>query len=141
MGCRYSTSLGIPGTASKMDITVSTPQCIWSVYRSSLPVHYNIEWTFLWRAPCRLVCRSWHNGFNYVYLRLLHQDVGFMTGFIGRQGILTPPMHLISPLMYPGIRVWPNAGPLLRIGVRRLITVFYLHLSYYYLKRSIIKWL
>jgi hypothetical protein len=32
-------------------------------------------------------------------------EMGLTAGAAGRQGMLTPPRHLISPLVFPGVRV------------------------------------
>jgi hypothetical protein len=32
-------------------------------------------------------------------------EFGFMAGVTGRQGMLNPPRHLISPLVFPEVRV------------------------------------
>ena len=47
-------------------------------------------------------------------------DYGLTVGVTGQQGMLTPPRHLIPPLVYPGIHV------VFHIGIVRLITVRYL---------------
>jgi hypothetical protein len=46
-------------------------------------------------------------------------DVGRTAGATGRQGMLTPPWHLLPPLIYSEVRVRPFSG----LGFRRLITV------------------
>jgi hypothetical protein len=38
---------------------------------------------------------------------LMIMELGLMAGVIDQQGMLTPPRHLIPPLLYPGVRVSP----------------------------------
>jgi hypothetical protein len=64
--------------------------------------------TFLW-ATCCLICFIpivklflTHGSFN-----LFKMKIGLTAGVTGQQGMLTPPWHLISPLIYSEVRVRP----------------------------------
>jgi hypothetical protein len=51
--------------------------------------------------------RSWHSDLDYSYssYRLSNLEIGLTAGVTGQQGMLTPPCHLISPLIYSEVRV------------------------------------
>ena len=46
--------------------------------------------------------------FNYGLLRLPDQDYGLTAGVTVQQGMLTPPRHLIPPLVCPGVCFLPT---------------------------------
>ena len=59
--------------------------------------------------------------FKLMRAELLHlpdQDCGLTAGVTGQQGILTPPKHLIPPLVCPGVRVCPTLVSVLYLGLR-----------------------
>jgi hypothetical protein len=51
--------------------------------------------------------RSWHADVDNGQLHIHDQETGLMAGVTGRQGMLTPPKHLIPPPVRPGVRVSP----------------------------------
>ena len=55
-----------------------------------------------------------------------HQDYGLTAGVTGQQGMLTPPRHLIPPLVCPEVRDCPTLVFVFYLGLTRLITVRYL---------------
>jgi hypothetical protein len=50
-----------------------------------------------------------------------------MAGVTGRQGMLTPPRHLIPSLVHPEVLVCPILKRIFLAGLMRLMTVRYLH--------------
>jgi hypothetical protein len=66
---------------------------------------------------------SWHSDFGCGLFCLLDPEVGLTVDVTGQQRTLTPPRHLISYLVYPGVhacligRMWlVNRGRLLLLG-------------------------
>jgi hypothetical protein len=57
--------------------------------------------------------------------RLPDLEIKFNAGVFGGQGMLTPPRHLIPPLVYPGIRVSPILWFVFPTGFMRLTAVRY----------------
>ena len=51
---------------------------------------------------------------------------GLTVGVTGQQGMLTPPRHLIPPLVYPGPRICLTLVFVFYLGLTILITVRYL---------------
>jgi hypothetical protein len=68
--------------------------------------------TFLW-ATCCLICfipivkPFWHTDFDYGSYRLFNLVIGLTAGVTSQQGMLTPPWHLIPPLIYSEVCVRP----------------------------------
>jgi hypothetical protein len=63
--------------------------------------------------------------------------MGLMAGVTGRQGMLTPPKHLIPPLVYPEVRVCPIlkfVSPTYEIDDFSLFMLF--HYSYMYREKT-----
>ena len=58
-------------------------------------------------------------------------DYGLTVGVTGQQGMLTPPRHLIPPLVYLGVCDCPTLVFVFCLGLTRLITVRYLCLYSY----------
>jgi hypothetical protein len=55
--------------------------------------------------------RSWHTDFDYRLFCLPDLETGAMVGVSGRQGMLTPPRHLIPPMVSRG-PCWPTFSDL-----------------------------
>jgi hypothetical protein len=53
--------------------------------------------------------RSWHTDLNYGPYHLRDLEMGLTADVAGWQGVLTPPRHLIPPLVYPKVRVCPHS--------------------------------
>jgi hypothetical protein len=70
--------------------------------------------------------RSWYTDLDYCSYRLPDLELGLWAGVTGRLGILTPPWHLILPLIYPEVRVCPILKFVFPTGLMRLMTVRYL---------------
>ena len=49
-----------------------------------------------------------HTLIDYGLFRLPDQDYGLTEGVTGQQGMLTPPRHLIPPLVCPEVRDFPT---------------------------------
>jgi hypothetical protein len=66
---------------------------------------------------CKSLSRSWHTDLDYESYRLSNVEIGLTAGVTDQQGMLTPPWHLIPPLICTPILwfVFP-------IGLMRLIT-------------------
>jgi hypothetical protein len=73
------------------------------------------------RLAQTLELRLWLNTYGLPELEL-----GLMVGVTGRQGMLTPPRHLIPPLVYPEVRVCTILKFLFPTWLMRLMTVRYL---------------
>ena len=59
-------------------------------------------------CPCNLsLGRSLHTNIDYGSYRLSNLDIGLTVGLTVQQGMLTPPWHLMPPLIYSDIRVRP----------------------------------
>lgn len=54
-------------------------------------------------------------------------------GLTDRQGVLTPSMYPISPLVYPEVRVFPIVNFVFFMRVMRLISILNLHIFITYL--------
>jgi hypothetical protein len=71
-----------------------------------------------------------HTDFDYGLLRLPDLEIGLAVGVTGQQGMLTPPSHLILPLVCPGVHVCPIFRICISYGFMRLISVRYIPLSF-----------
>jgi hypothetical protein len=65
-----------------------------------------------WVACCLMCFRTfvkpfWHTDFDYGLLRLPDLEIGLTVGVTFQHGMLTPPRHLIPPLVCPRVRVCP----------------------------------
>lgn len=56
------------------------------------------------------------------------QDIRLTAYVAGQHGMLTPPRHLVPPLVCPGVRVCPSLDLVFSIGNMRMVTIPYLHL-------------
>ena len=87
--------------------------------------------TYHW-VKCCLMCfiaivkPFFTHWFDYGLFRLPDQDYGLTAGVTGQQGMLTPPRHLIPPLVCPEVRDCPTLVFVFYLGLTRLITVRYL---------------
>ena len=87
--------------------------------------------TYHW-VKCCLMCfiaivkPFFTHWFDYGLFRLPDQDYGLTAGVTGQQGMLTPPRHLIPPLVCPEVRDCPTLVFVFCLGLTRLITVRYL---------------
>jgi hypothetical protein len=61
----------------------------------------------LWYVSCQSLSRSLHSDLYYGSCCLSNLEIGLTAGVSGRQGMLTPPRHLIPPLIYSEIHVHP----------------------------------
>jgi hypothetical protein len=72
---------------------------------------------------------------HWFWLLILALEMERTVGATGRQGVLTPPMHLMPPLIYPDV----YGGPILKFvfptGPMRLVNVRYL--CYFFRIRSV----
>jgi hypothetical protein len=59
----------------------------------------------VWYVSYQLLSRSWHTDLDYGSYRLSNVEIGLTAGVTGQQGMLTPPWHLIPPLVFPRVRV------------------------------------
>jgi hypothetical protein len=64
--------------------------------------------------------RFWYTDFDYGLPKL---ELGLTAGVTGRQGMLTPPRHLIPSLVFPEVSVCSVLGFVFPTGFMRLITV------------------
>jgi hypothetical protein len=62
--------------------------------------------------------------------RLPDMEIGFMAGVTSQQGMLTPPSHLIPPLVYPKVRVCLFPKFIFPTGFMRLIQCSFFMLFY-----------
>ena len=93
----------------------------WHIYRSSEDGSNGISMFFI---PVVRLFFIKHTDFDNRFLCLPDQDVGVT----GRQGMLIPPTHLISPVYTAWVCVCPTPNLVFLIEVMRLINVHYLHL-------------
>jgi hypothetical protein len=90
---------------STVSFTGSFPQMLWSLQRSYLPIQPFFRPHAVWYVSYQSLSRSWHTDLNYGWYRLSNVEISFTAGVTGRQGMLTPPSHLIPFLVFPGVRV------------------------------------
>jgi hypothetical protein len=90
-------------TQSTVSFTGSFPQISSSLQRSSLPIQPSFGPHAVWYVSYQLLSRSWHYG-SYLLPNL---EIRLTAGVNGRQGMLTPPWHLIPPLIYSEVCVCP----------------------------------
>jgi hypothetical protein len=79
----------------------------------------------LWYVSYQSLSHFWYTDLDYGSNRLPELELGFTAGVTGRQGILTPPRHLIPSLVYPEVRVCSVLGFVFPAGFLILITVRY----------------
>jgi hypothetical protein len=63
--------------------------------------------TKIWIKKTSNTTCSWHTDLNYGSYRLSNVEIGLTAGVTGQQGMLTPPWHLIPPLIYSEVRLRP----------------------------------
>jgi hypothetical protein len=69
--------------------------------------------------------RSWYTDLDYGLHRLPKLELGLMAGVTDRQGMVTPPTHLIYPPVYSEVRVCPILKVVRPTGLMRLMSVWY----------------
>jgi hypothetical protein len=109
---RHSISFNSKQSAKKKKLmsqgfTSSFLQVFWSLQRPSLPLHVQPFFgpNAVWCVSCQSLSCFWYTDFDYGSNRLPELELGLTAGVTGRQGMLTPPRHLIPPLMFPWVRV------------------------------------
>jgi hypothetical protein len=81
-------------------------------FRQVIAIYTSTRTTFLW-ATCCLICfiiivkPFFDTDLDYGSYRLPNLQKVLTEGVIDRQGMLTPPWHLIPPLIYSEVRVRP----------------------------------
>lgn len=72
---------------------------------------------------------SLHTDFDYRLLRLRNKDIGLTAGFTVQLTTLSAPSQLTQALVNPVALICPKIYSVLLLGVKRSITVRYIHLS------------
>jgi hypothetical protein len=70
-----------------------------------LPIQSSCMPNPLWYVSYQSLSRSWYIDLDYGSDRLPDLELGLTAGVTGRQVMLTPPRHLIPPLVFPGVHV------------------------------------
>jgi hypothetical protein len=109
-----------------VSFTSSFLQVFWSLQRSSLPIQPFFGPNSVWCVSCQSLSHFWVTDLDYGLNRLPELELGLTADVTGRQGMLTPPKHLIPPLVCPEVRVCSIIGFVFSTGFMRLITVRYL---------------
>jgi hypothetical protein len=80
----------------------------------------------VWYVSYQSLSRSWHTDLDYGWYRLSNVEIGLTAGVTGQQGMLTPPWHLIPPLIYSEVRVRPFSDLYFLLDLRDwlLIVIF-----------------
>jgi hypothetical protein len=92
----------------------------------SLTHSVNNTSTAVWCVSYQSLSCSWHTDLDYGSYRLPDLEIQITAAVTVSQGILTPPRHLIPPLVYPGVRVCPILWFVFPIELMRSSTVPYL---------------
>jgi hypothetical protein len=92
---------------STVSFTGNIPQYLWSLQRSYLPIQPFFGPHTVWYVSYQSLSRSWHTHRDYSSYRLSNLDIGLTVGVAGQPGILTPPWHLIPPLINSEVCVRP----------------------------------
>jgi hypothetical protein len=99
---------------------------LWSLQWSYLPIQPFFGPHAVWYVSYQSLSRSWHTDLDYGWYRLSNVEIGLTAGVTGQQRMLTPPWHLIPPLIYSEVRVRPFSDLyfLLDLRYRLLIVIF-----------------
>jgi hypothetical protein len=95
-----------------------------------------MNWKLILTADCS-VYFIWTHWFCILILAF---EMGHTAGATGRQGMLTPPRHLIPPLVFPEVRVCSILGFVFPTGFMRLITFRYLCYFILFMDRHFQHW-
>jgi hypothetical protein len=94
---------------STVSFTGRFPQILRSLQRSSLPVQPSFRPNIIWCVSYQSLSCSWHTDLDYGSYRLSVLEIRLTADVNSRQGMLTPPRHLIPPLVYLEVRVCPHS--------------------------------
>jgi hypothetical protein len=109
--------IGVTGVSS-VSFSGSFPQILRSLQLPSLPIQPSFWPNGIWCVSYRSLSRSWHTDLDYCSYHLPELADG---GCDQSTGVLTPPIHLIPPLVYPEAR----GCPILKYIFMRLMSVRY----------------
>jgi hypothetical protein len=94
----------------------------------------HVVWCFI-----SIVNGFWHTDLDYGSYLLPNLEIGLTAGVTGRQGMLTPPWHLIPPLIYSEVCLLSFSDLYARL--MRLITVcsffFFISFCHQFISRSV----
>jgi hypothetical protein len=85
----------------------SFPQILRSLQWSYLPIQLFFWPHAVWYISYQSLSHSWHTDLDYGSYRFSNVEIGLTAGVTGQQEMLTPPWHLIPPLIYSEVLVRP----------------------------------
>jgi hypothetical protein len=98
---------------------------LWSLQRSSLPIQPSFGPSVVRCVSCQLLSHSWYTDLDNGLYHLPELQLGLTKGVTGWRGMLTLLRQLITPLVYPEVRVCPIFTFVCPTGLMRLMTVLY----------------
>jgi hypothetical protein len=110
-----------PGVHVSLIFTVDCS--IYLHWKPILTVDFSVYLTERTDFDCGLFCLP--NLDTLILTTDLYVWNGAQMGATGQQGMFTPPRHLISPLVYPEVRVCPILKFVFPTGLMRLMTICY----------------